>query len=155
MVSTLIALILVVVLLHFFFRKPILNGLIARQNAIQSHIDETKRLKLQTQTLLDEHSKKILNAHKEANRIIKEAKEQAERLSENYVKKAFSQAEAIKSKARQEIEREQREFEEQAKKYIIETAVDLARNILEREVTFEDDKRLLKLLLQQNKGARR
>lgn len=155
MVSTLISLILVVVLLHFFFRKPILNGLIARQSAIQATIDETKRLKAQTQTLLDEHSKKILNAHKEANRIIKEAKEQAERLSEAYVKKAYAQAEVIKIEARQEIEREQREFEEQAKEYIIETAVDLARNILKREITPEDDKRLLKLLLQQNKGEKR
>lgn len=149
MVATLISLLLSTILLHYFFRRPIKNALLARQQAIQQRIDAAAALEQEAQLLLDRHNREIMGAHARAQKIISDARAQAERLSEQYVREATKRAVEIKDQARREMAREAAQFEATAREYILETAVTLARSILEREVTSQDNDRLLERLLSQ------
>lgn len=61
-------------------RKSVLGGLDARINDVKSEIDNAERLRVEAQELLAQYQRKQRDAEKEADEIVKRAKEQAKLL---------------------------------------------------------------------------
>ena len=74
----------------------------------------------------------------EADRVIKTATESANAVSANIVADAHAQAEQIKNKAKNEIELERRRAFDGMKSEISGIALDIASQVIEREVNEKD-----------------
>lgn len=85
-----------------------------------------------------EYEAKISGVRQEADRVIKTATESANAMSANIVADARTQAEQIKNRAHNEIEIERRRAFEGMKGELSGIALDIASQVIEREVNEKD-----------------
>lgn len=97
-----------------------------------------KKAKTDARELRSEYEAKISGVRQEADRVIKTATESANAMSANIVADARTQAEQIKNRAHNEIEIERRRAFEGMKGELSGIALDIASQVIEREVNEKD-----------------
>lgn len=85
---------------------PILGVVEAREQRIQSALDESADLQEQAARLLEEHKAQLADARRQAGEILAESRAAGERLRRELEEKAREEAQGIIDSARREIERE-------------------------------------------------
>ncbi len=110
------------------------QGLEAREQQIQTNLEEAERARNEAQTQLQEYRAQLAEARGEANRIIEEARQQAEQVRKDLTARAERDAEAIVGRAQEQIEAERKRTVQELQGTIATMSIDLAEKIVGRSL---------------------
>ena len=144
---SIVAHILNVVILFFFLRwllyKPVKKFIDARSAAF----DERRETIASREAELAEQKKKydelMANTHNEANDIIKKARENANKRAETIIDEARQASKELMAHTREEIASERDAAQLRMREEVADLAVDIATRVLEREVSKDDNERII------------
>ncbi|WLP85875.1 F0F1 ATP synthase subunit B [Mycoplasma seminis] len=150
-IATLLAFAVVFVILTWLLYKPVKKMMKRRADYIQSNIDDAVKQKELSYQAKNEANEKLQDAHKQADSIITKAKIKASEVSRSYTEKAKAESKRLLEETSQDIASQKREFDANAKKYIVTVATELAEKILKREITPETQTEIIDQFLNSNK----
>ncbi|SDI77442.1 F-type H+-transporting ATPase subunit b [Dolosicoccus paucivorans] len=142
-VITLIAFIILVVIVHRFAWQPLMNILEKRKKKITDDLNDAARRKEESETANERAQDILSNARIEANKVIQESREKALELQDSIVHEARVTALDIRKSAEKDIERERQQMLREMNEQITNISVDIAKRIIEREVSAEDHQRYI------------
>ena len=115
-------------------------------SGIKQEIDESEKLRSETKNMLDEAQKKLDSADKEVNKIIKQAKNDSEKLVLEMNEKFHNSSEIKKNAAQQKIN----QMKENAIKDIKNTSIKIAIESVKKIISTSVDKSKLDNLFDKN-----
>jgi len=133
---------------------PLLQALETRQNAIRKSLDDAQLAKQELERLNAESAKVIARARVEADAIITQSRADGERLREEIRQKARGEADLIVKNAERQIQLETSRALEQIRHEAVDLSVMIASKIIQRNLTKEDNERLIDDALKQVEGRR-
>ena len=139
-VAALVVLILVVIIFGY---KPIKKIIKKRQDYIENEIKEAEQSKAVWQENELKSKETVLASSRTAADIVAEAKANAEIERNKILEQTALDVEKMKKDAENDIARMEVEAQEKIKKEMISVALDASKELLGREVTSEDNTRLL------------
>jgi len=113
---------------------------------IKKEIDESEKLRAETKSILDEAQKKLDTADKEVNKILKQAKDDSEKLVIEMNEKFYNSSEIKKNAAQQKIN----QMKENAIKEIKNTSIKIAVESVKKIISTSVDKSKLDNLFDKN-----
>ena len=146
-------LVLLAVLAKFAWR-PLLQALETRQNAIRKSLDDAQQAKQDLERLNAESAQIIARARVDADGIITQSRADAERLREEIRQKARGEADLIVKNAERQIQLETSRALEQIRHEAVELSVMIASKIIQRNLTKDDNERLIDEALKQVEGRK-
>ncbi|MFV8489158.1 F0F1 ATP synthase subunit B [Mycoplasma sp. 31_09] len=152
MIATILAFAIVFAILTWLLYKPVKKMMKRRADFIQGNIDDSIKEKELSQKAKLDANNKLQEAHKQADIIITKAKIKASEVSHSYTEKAKAESKRLLEETSQDIASQKREFDSNAKKYIVTVATDLAEKILKREITPETQTEIIDKFLNSNKS---
>jgi len=124
-----------------------INELLANMiTDIKKEIDESEKLRSETKSMLDEAQKKLDTADKEVNKIIKQAKDDSEKLVLEMNEKFHNSSEIKKNATQQKIN----QMKESAIKEIKNTSIKIAVESVKKIISTSVDKSKLDNLFEKN-----
>lgn len=139
---------LLLVALYFLLYKPVRKFLKAREDKVAGQLDEAAESQKKAAALLDERKKQLDGAASEIASLIRTGEAQGKARADAVIAAAEAESRQIADKARVQV----RIIEQNARQELYEDAaklsVQIAAMVLEREVTIEDHKRLLREFLE-------
>ena len=132
----------VYVIKRFLF-KPINEMLEKRKAMADAQIQEAIKAKDEANAIKTEYEQNMLEARNKANEILVTAQKTAAIQSEVILKEASAQAAALKAKAESDIAQEKRKAVNEIKDEIGGMAMEIAGNVIEREICEEDQNKLI------------
>ena len=133
-------------LLYFKIPKKI-NDLLGNMiSDIKKEIDESEKLRSETKNMLNEAQKKLDSADKEVNKILKQAKDDSEKLVLEMNEKFHNSSEIKKNTAQQKIN----QMKENAIKEIKNTSIKIAVESVKKIISTSVDKSKLDNLFDKN-----
>jgi F-type H+-transporting ATPase subunit b len=149
---TILTFLVLLTLLAKFAWRPLLEALDRRQSAIRKSLDDAQQARLELERL-NQESVQILNkARAEADQIIVSSRGDAERLREDMKQKARAEAEAIVKNAERQIQLETARALQQIRTEAVDLSVMIASKLIQRNLTKEDNDRLIEVALKQVSG---
>ena len=142
-VLVLISTCLIILIAKHFFWDKLLAFLQKRQDLIQENIDSSVRIREQAQATKDEYDAKMKDAGKEAHSIIESAKAIGEQEKTQIIQDAHTQAEHMKQKAQEEIERDKRNAEKEMRTAISDVAIEAAKALVQKEMDEDTQKKFV------------
>ncbi|MBQ4247364.1 MAG: F0F1 ATP synthase subunit B [Ruminococcus sp.] len=135
-------LILFLILKHFLFDK--VNKVIKdRQEEIRASYDRADEAEKNAQKLEADYNEKIGQAKQESAEIIREATKKAQVRADEIIDEARVEAKGIRTNAENEIEREKKIAVNAIKDEISQIAFSAAAAVVEKDLTSEDNERLI------------
>ena len=131
-------LLLLMVLFKKYLFKPVTEILEKRQAEIEGHYQEAQQAETDAKVMKADYESKMANARQEADRVIKTATESANAMSASIVEDARTQADQLKRRAQTEIDLERRRAFDEVKGELSGIALDIASQVIEREVNEKD-----------------
>jgi F-type H+-transporting ATPase subunit b len=141
-------------LLAKFAWRPLLAALDSRQNAIRKSLDDAQQARQELERLNQESALILNRARAEADQIIVGGRADAERLREDMKQKARAEADAIVKNAGRQIQLETARALEQIRTEAVDLSVMIASKLIQRNLTKEDNERLIEEALKQVEGPR-
>ena len=138
MIFQLINLLILMVAFKKFLFKPVMAILEKRRAEIEGHYEEAEKAETAAKTMKAGYEEKMAGAREEADRVIRTATESANAMSQSIVSDAREQAGQIKRRAESEIEMERRKAFDEVKGELSGIALDIAQQVIEREVKEKD-----------------
>ena len=130
-------LILVVVFKKVLFER--VCAILDKRNAeIEGHYQQAEEAEQSARSLQKSYEERMAGAREEADRVIRTATESASAMSAGIVDDARAQAEQIRRRAETEIEMERRKAFDEVKGELSGIALDIARQVIDREVSEQD-----------------
>lgn len=151
---TLAIFLIVVVVLGKFAWGPILSLLQEREAFIHKALSDAKHDREQAEERLKEYTNSLQGARAEAVGIVETARQDAERLREQLREKAKTEAEGMIRAAERQIQLETARALQQIRHEAVDLSVQIASKIIQRNLTREDNERLIADALQQVEGQR-
>jgi len=148
-VWTILTFAIVLLVLRRFAWKPILDAMEARERGIQRLIDDAEQARAEAEALLQQYRKQLEEARAEGARILAEGKTAAERVREDMLARAKTEAEAIVARAGHEIDLERQKAVSEVKEQAVELALAAASKVIEENLTDERHRRLVEDYLMQ------
>ena len=131
-------LLLLMVLFKKYLFKPVTEILEKRQAEIEGHYQEAQQAETDAKAMKADYESKMAGARQEAHRVIKTATESANAMSASIVEDARTQADQLKRRAQTEIDLERRRAFDEVKGELSGIALDIASQVIEREVNEKD-----------------
>ncbi len=131
-------LLLLMVLFKKYLFKPVTEILEKRQAEIEGHYQEAQQAETDVKAMKADYESKMAGARQEADRVIKTATESANAMSASIVEDARTQADQLKRRAQTEIDLERRRAFDEVKGELSGIALDIASQVIEREVNEKD-----------------
>lgn len=131
-------LLLLMVLFKKYLFKPVTEILEKRQAEIEGHYQEAQQAETDAKAMKADYESKMAGARQEADRVIKTATESANAMSASTVEDARTQADQLKRRAQTEIDLERRRAFDEVKGELSGIALDIASQVIEREVNEKD-----------------
>jgi F-type H+-transporting ATPase subunit b len=151
---TIVTFLVLLALLAKFAWKPLLDALETRQNAIRKSLDDAQQAQQQLERLNVESGQIINRARVEADAIITQSRADGDRLREEIRAKARAEADHIVKNAERQIQLETSRALEQIRREAVELSVMIASKIIQRNLTQEDNQRLIDDALKQVESRR-
>ena len=129
--------------LRKFAWRPLLEALDRRQDAIRKSLDEAKEARKEMARLNDESARLLAAARVEADAIISRTRADAARAAEEMKQKARTDAEHIVRNAEREIGLETARAVQKVRQEAVDLSVAIASKILQRNLSKEDNERLI------------
>lgn len=146
---TILTFLVLLALLAKFAWKPLLQALDSRQDSIRKSLDDAELAKQELERLQRESTKIIQEARIAAEAIIGQSRSDAEKVREDLKVKAKEEAEGILRNAQQQIQLQTRQALQEIRHEVADMAVMIASKVLERNVSKEDNERLIDDALKQ------
>ena len=145
---------IVVIVLGKFAWGPVLGLLQQREAFIHRALADAKRDRDEAEARLKDYASKLQTAHAEAATIVEEARRDAERLREEVRQRAKGEAEKLVTNAQRQIQLETGRALEQIRREAVDLSVMIASKIIQRNLTKEDNERLIDDALKQVESRR-
>jgi F-type H+-transporting ATPase subunit b len=123
--------------------KPLLAALKARQDSIAKSLDDAKQAKQDLERLHVESQRILAQARTEAETIISRTRDDASRFREELKQKAQAEAAGIVRNAEKQIAMETARALQQIRHEAVDLSVSIASKLLQRHVSREDNERLI------------
>lgn len=143
---------LLLVILYKFGRQPFLNLFKTRQENIVNQYNQLLEKKKEAEAKYIELQEKIKNLEKEAQEVYQNYVEQGMKEKERIIAEAQAQAERIKQQAELYIAQEISKAKASLREEIAELSLALAEELLKKNITPEDQKKILKTFINEIKG---
>jgi len=131
-------LLIIFVILKKFLFKPVQKVVAAREEQVTKIYDEADKDREAASSMKKEYEARLAAAREEADGLVRNAVQTAQRKGDAIVAEASSQASHLKQKAEEEIAREKKQMLLDVKGEISDLAVSIASKVVEREVRAED-----------------
>ena len=141
-------LLLLMVLFKKYLFKPVTTILEKRQNEIETLYSKAESAESEAMALKADYEKHMRGAREEAEGIIKNATESASRLSDSMIQDTKKRVEQLKRKAAEDIELEKQKAFREAKDEISGIALDIASQVLDREINSKDHSEFIESFIQ-------
>lgn len=152
---TIVTFLVLVALLAKFAWRPLLEALERREEAIRKSLDDAQQAKVELERLHVESQKILAQARTEAEAIITRTRTDASRFREELKQKAQTEAAGIVKNAERQIEQETARALQQIRHEAIDISVAIASKLLQRNVSKEDNARLIEDTFKQLEAAER
>jgi F-type H+-transporting ATPase subunit b len=146
---TIVTFLVLLTLLAKFAWRPLLVALETRQNSIRKSLDDAQQAKQELERLNSESAQIIARARLDADAIITQSRSDGDRLREEIRQKARAEADLIVKNAERQIQLETSRALEQIRHEAVELSVMIASKIIQRNLTAEDNQRLIDEALRQ------
>ena len=146
---TLVIFLLVVTVLGKFAWGPILALLQQREEFIHRSLADAKRDRDEAETRLKDYAARIQGARNEAATIVEEARRDAERMREDLRQRARTEADTIIQNAERQIGLQTQRAIQDIRREAVDLSVAIASKIIQRNLTKEDNQRLIDDALRQ------
>jgi len=151
---TIVTFLVLLGLLAKFAWTPLLAALETRQNAIRKLLDEAQKAKQELERLNLESVQIINRARVEAEAVITQSRSDGDRLREEIRAKARTEADHIVKNAERQIQLETSRALEQIRREAVDLSVMIASKIIQRNLTKEDNEKLIDDALKQVEARR-
>jgi F-type H+-transporting ATPase subunit b len=151
---TIITFLVLVTLLAKFAWRPLLAALDSRQETIRKSLDDAQQARQELERLNKESAEIIRAARVEAESIISRSRVDGERLREELKQKARTEADHIFRNAERQIQLETGRALQQIRKEAVDLSVMIASKIIQRNISKEDNERLIADALTQIEAGR-
>lgn len=151
---TIATFLVLVALLAKFAWRPLLEALETRQESIRKSLDDARQAKVDLERLQSESAKILAQARVEAEAMISRTRSDAERFREELKDKARAEAATLVRNAEQQIALETARALQQIRHEAVELSVAIASKVLERNVSREDNERLIEETFRQLEAQR-
>jgi len=151
---TILTFLVLLTLLAKFAWKPLLEALEVRQQGIRKALDDALAAKQELQRLEQDAAQMMRKARAEAEVLITQSRADADRLREEIRQKAKADAEGIMRNAERQIQLETGRALQQIRSEAVDLSVMIASKIIQRNITKEDNERLIADALKQVEGTR-
>jgi F-type H+-transporting ATPase subunit b len=142
-IATIANLLILTLILKKFLFKPVQNVLAQRKQEVETLYTGAEEAKTQAENDKKLYSEKLMGAKEEADNIIKTASARAEKLGDEIVSEAKAKAADSATKAEADIECEKKKALNELKNEISDISVQIAENVVEREINDEDHRELI------------
>jgi F-type H+-transporting ATPase subunit b len=132
--------------------SPLLEALETRQNAIRKSLDDAQQAKTELERLHVESAQILQRARVDAEAIITQSRGDGDRLREEIRAKARTEADHIVKNAERQIQLETSRALEQIRREAVDLSVMIASKIIQRNISKEDNARLIDEALKQVEG---
>jgi F-type H+-transporting ATPase subunit b len=132
-----------------FAWRPLLQALESRQEGIRKSLDDAQKAKQELERLQQESTQIIKQARAEADAIIVNGRADAERLREEMKQTARTEAAGIVRNAERSIQLETERALQQVRHEAIDLSVMIASKLLQRNLSKDDNARLIEEALKQ------
>ena len=146
---TIVTFLVLLALLAKFAWRPLLEALDTRQKAITKALDDAQKAKQELERLNAESAQIVARARVEADGIISQSRSDGERLREEIRTKARAEADNIVKNAERQIQLETTRALEQIRHEAVDLSVMIASKIIQRNLSKEDNERLIDEALKQ------
>jgi F-type H+-transporting ATPase subunit b len=146
--------VIVVIVLGKFAWGPILALLQQREEFIHRALSDAKRDRDEAEARLKEYSAKLQRAQVEAATMIEEARRDTQRLREEMKEKAKADADIVVKNAERQIQLETTRALQQIRLEAVDLSVAIASKLLQRNISKEDNEKLIDEALRQIDGTR-
>ncbi|MGM0523488.1 MAG: F0F1 ATP synthase subunit B [Bacillota bacterium] len=143
-VVVLVSFSILMVLLKKFAWGPLIKVMEERENFVANEIETAQDKNRQAQVAIKEADEKLSEARQEAKHLVVNAKQRATKLEESIVQEAKDRSKQMRIDAEDEIEQEKRESFQEMQETVAEIAFQIAMDIIQKEMSQEDQKRLIK-----------
>lgn len=130
-------LIMFLILKRFLF-KPVQKMMAARKQQVDQIYQDAKENRNSAINMKQEYEARLATAREEADGLVRNAVQTAQRKGDAIVAEANSQASHLKQKAEQEIAQEKKQMLQDVRGEISDIAVSIASKVVEREVKKQD-----------------
>jgi len=134
--------------------KPLKATLLAREDSIRTSLDDARQAREELQRLRGESAQMLAEARAEADTILSRTREDANRFRDEMKDKAQADAATIVKNAERRIEMETSRAVQQIRAEAVEFSVAIASKILQRNVSKEDNERLIEETFRQIESTR-
>lgn len=138
-----IALVVLLIIVFYFGYKPCKRLIEKRKELLANEVKETKENNEKAQINYLESQKQLAETRKEASKIIEEANKKASKTSQEILDLTHEEIIRLREKANQDIERAKEDASKVLKDQIVDVALDASSKILSREVTKEDNSKIV------------
>ncbi|EHO17953.1 ATP synthase F0, B subunit [Stomatobaculum longum] len=152
-ILTILNLFIQMFLMKKFLFKPIRRVLEERQKRADQNIRAAEQEKAEAEAVKAEYTKNMAQAREEAAGILERAKQDASQQADALLASARTEAQSLKTKAENDIRQEKKRVLNEAKDEIGGLAMDIAGQVIEREVHEADHRALIDDFLQKVEDA--
>ena len=146
---TIVTFLVLLALLAKFAWRPLLEALESRQASIRKSLDDAAQARAELEKLHEQSAQIIREARVEAESIITKSRGDAERLRAEMKEKARAEADAVVKNAERQIQLETTRALQQIRTEAVDLSVMIASKILQRNLSKEDNERLIEDALKQ------
>ena len=151
---TIVTFLVLLTLLAKFAWRPLLEALDSRQAAIAKSLDDAQAAKRELERLTQESAAIIRTARVEADSIVSRSRLDADRLREEMKQKARAESDYIVRDAQRQIQLQTGQALQQIRREAAELSIAVASKILQRNISKEDNERLIDDALRQMDSQR-
>ena len=135
--------------------KPLKATLQAREDSIQKALDDARQARQELEKLNVESARILAEARSQADTILNRTRDDANRFREELRQKAQGEAQNIVKNAERQIELETARALQQIRAETVDLSLAVASKILQRNVSKEDNERLIEETFKQIESTRR
>ena len=135
---SLINLLIIYRILKKFLFKPVQKVMNERQAQVDRIYGDANQSKAQAEQMKQEYEQRLASAREEADGLVKNAVQTAQKRSDQMVSEASAQASRIKQKADEEIAQQKKKMLQDVRDEISDLAVEIASKVVEREISPRD-----------------
>jgi len=140
---TIVTFLVLLGLLARFAWRPLLDALEQRELAIRKSLDDARQAKEELQRVQAESQRILSEARVEAGEIVSRTRTDAARFADEMKQKARADAEVLVKHAERQIEMQTARAVETIRHEAIDLSVAIASKILRRDISKEDNERLI------------
>ena len=127
--------------LYKYAFPPLLETLETRERKIRESLEQAERLRVEAERRMQEYEAKLTVASRDAEAVLIQAKERAQRLLDENEQRLVAEAERVKADAAREIDQERRKAIQEIRNQTTDLALLVAEKVVERSLTDADHRR--------------